>query len=375
MATKFDISIKEVEKIPFSGIQSSKLILELGGNDINTVITNTLIRVSLDDIPTYAFPEDAMTIEYDDSIFNQDYMKLRLSQLPIFNIENEMFYLSPKYYQNINYGNKKREKSPDEKHQIEIIISSHNNTLDEMNVTTNDIKFIQDGIELKDKYDKDNPILLIQLKPNQTFKGTLRSAIGIGEKSDIWAAASNACHDDETVPNKILLKLASQGQMDEYEILVKACRYIKFKLSLIEDDIKKKIQEKKLDEKYDIHLDLENEDHTMGQLITNILQDNKDVIYAGMEKPDHLVRRVIIKIGINETVKLPLDVLFNNFMTLYKLFDHLEDIFWKLGAKYIKLQKSTNKSNENTVESSDSDTNDNIVIQSRKGKNKTNKAT
>lgn len=355
MATKFDINVKQHKKIPFEGLQSSKLTLEFSGKDINTVITNTLIRVALDDIPTYAFPEDGMIMEYNDSIFNNDYMRQHLAQLPIFNIENELFYLAPKYYQDVNYANLKREKHPKEKN-IEIVVSSHNDTLDEMNVTSNHIKFIQDGTEIKDKYDKDNPVLLIQLKPNQTFKCVLRATLGIGEKSDIWSAASNAFHDDQTIPDKILLTLASQGQMDEYEILVKACKYVKFKLGLLEEDIKKRIQEKKIKDTHDILIDLENEDHTIGQLITDGLQDHRDVIYAGMAKPDHLVRRILIKVVISETVKNPINVLFDTFNKLVKLFDHLEATFWKLGNKYIKLPKdlapnSTNKDSEVSSES------------------------
>jgi DNA-directed RNA polymerase alpha subunit len=69
----------------------SRLEFELTG--INHTIVNTYRRVILSDIPIYAF--DNITITENTSVFNNNYMKLRLRNLPVIGIHSDTAFYVP----------------------------------------------------------------------------------------------------------------------------------------------------------------------------------------------------------------------------------------------------------------------------------------
>src|SRR5579885_2835589 len=130
-----DIKITQLHKQEFKNLQSSQLIIEISGKSVNSALVNTFRRISYDYIPTYAFPTESIYIEKNTSIFNNDYMKLRLSQMTIPNIVNKIYYLEDKYWKNIKYDNPERDKHPNDKKILEFYVNAINNTNEIMNVT------------------------------------------------------------------------------------------------------------------------------------------------------------------------------------------------------------------------------------------------
>ena len=59
------------------------------------------------------------TDNHNTSIFNNDYMRLRLAQLPILNTECDVIDLEPKFWQTIDYSDPKRERHEKEKNIVE----------------------------------------------------------------------------------------------------------------------------------------------------------------------------------------------------------------------------------------------------------------
>lgn len=53
---------------------------------------------------------------------------------------------------------------------------------------------------------------------------------------------------------------------------------------------------------------LDDEDHTIGNMITNFLRKNKEVVFAGYEKPHPQVKHIKIRIDVVEGVE-PMKVL------------------------------------------------------------------
>jgi len=81
----YDIKIKLLEHVDeIDGYETSYCKLNMSGRLINTVIVNTLRRVILTLIPTYGFNTENINITKNTSIFNNDYMRLRLSNFPIY---------------------------------------------------------------------------------------------------------------------------------------------------------------------------------------------------------------------------------------------------------------------------------------------------
>jgi len=329
---------------------SSKLVLEFKGKDNALVLLNTLRRVAMDDIPTYAFCSDMIKITDNTTIFNNDFMKLRLSQLPILDTELDIYYLDQIYWKEIDYSDPKRAKHSSEK-QIEIAVNIYNDTSNIRNVTTNDIHYYEEGKELN-KYNKNCPILLIQLRPAESFKCTLKAALGVGDRDNIWAAAGNVYYDDFTTDdikgesiendtNRINLTIESQGQYDEYILLIKCCNYVVKKLDDIKNELHKKFTSKEIKESQEIIIILDGEDHTMGQLLNYSFQNHPDIIYSGVAKPDHLVKSIRFKISCSDKIKTPLKPMYEQIEILKDIYLHFEKNLIKLSDK--KNIKSKNK--------------------------------
>lgn len=362
-----DIQVKEIKKVNYHVVEknlldnknnkdytfkvpiSSKLILEFSGQDNANVIMNTLRRVMLDNIPIYAFVSDLIKISENNSIFTNDYMRLRLSQLPILDTDLDIYSLDPIYWNNVDYSDPKRAKHPSEK-QIEIAVNVYNDTNYIKNITTNDTHYYEDGVEVQ-KFNKECPLLIIQLRPAETFKCTLRAALGVGERNNIWASAANAYYDDLTTDdinggfidnpnNKINFTVESQGQHDEYVLLIKACNFIVKKLGDIKNDLNKKFLSKEIKESNEIIIVLDGEDHTMGQLMNYSFQNHPDIVYSGVSKPDHLVNSIKFKISCSEKIKSPFKPIFEQINLLEEIYLHIEKILIKLNSKYTEKNKS-----------------------------------
>ena len=77
------------------------LKLDISGERINYTVMNSLRQACIGYIPTYAFHHDKIKIikksNEKKSIYDDTYMKCRLSQLPIRNINCGVQYLEQKY--------------------------------------------------------------------------------------------------------------------------------------------------------------------------------------------------------------------------------------------------------------------------------------
>ena len=303
--TKTDIKVTELSYVKRHKYISSHLTLNISGKSINHSIINSLRRVMLNNIPIHAFPPEMMTIEENTCVaFNNQYMKLRLSGLPIYNLKTDVFYLPENYWKNINFADPNRIKHPDEK-PIDIYINVHNNSNQIKHVTTNDIKYYLDGDEIK-PYDENYPILLINLRPNDTFKCHMKAALCIGNNHTRWCAASNSWYDYDD-KNNFTFHIKSRGENDEYKLLNKACEYLLKKLKDIKNEFikKEKANEMMTDELNCLQIELEGEDHTIGELLNYEFQSHPKILYSGMIKPDLLIRTIIIKLQGSEKNIVP----------------------------------------------------------------------
>lgn len=333
MNNTIDIKVKEISKQEFKNLQSSQLIVEISGKSVSEVIVNTLRRLAYDYVPTYAFPSELITIDKNISIFDNDYMRLRLSEITVPNISNKVYFLEDKYWKDIDFANPNREKHPDDNKILELYVNATNETKENMNVTTEHVKVFENGVELKGKFDPKFPSLIIQLRPGGAFSARCVAACSIGKNNHIFSAAGNAFFDEsEQNPNSFNLTLESQGQMNEYEILYKSCLVMKEKLLQTKEIAKESINEFSGNE---LKLELKNEDHTLGYILNEFLQNNKEILYSGVAKPNPLADMMVITMIISpSSKKKPLIIFQETIDNLIKLFDNIREQIKKLG--YIK---------------------------------------
>lgn len=341
----YDISIEEVEKKETDGLDYSALKLKLKGKQVNENLVNTLRRAMLNNIPTYAFASECIQIEKNTSVYNNDQVRIHLTQLPVLRTIVNLSYLEDKYWLDVNYASADREKHPAEQN-IEIYVSATNTDDTIKYVTTNDIQYYENNMKIENKYNKQFPIVLIKLRPREIFKCKLKAVLGTGETNAIWAGAGNVYYNFSD--HEALMNIESLGQFDEYELLWKATRFMQAKMR----DLKRVIYDKyenniaKNDALQLVELILDNETHTIGNMLIEFLQDRDDVVFAGFGKQHELVKQITVNIKYKNAIKNPLDPIMESIDKVVSIMEYLEKKIFKLGGKYIKAQSDEVETSE-----------------------------
>lgn len=313
------MKIKTISKQSFDGYAKSQLVLEL--SDTTSTVVNTLRRAVMLYVPTYAFPNEGIEIDKEGStkrIFDNDYMSLRLSQITLQNLDGVPDYLPEKYWKGVDYSDPDREKHEDDTALFDMYISVLNKTNDVLNVTTDSkfVKVFRDGEEIKKPFGDIAPMLLIQLRKDEQFQCRMKAMLGVGFRNDIWSSVARAFFD-ETKPGTYKFTIESQGQFDETTALVKSCKIIKEKLKNTVQLIKATVSDKQI-----VVLRLKDEDHTLGNILNEFFQANKNISCSGISKPDQLVDEVIIEV---EGAKgSPINDILKSIDDASKLFDDIE---------------------------------------------------
>lgn len=331
---KIDINILQLQKREFGGFSNSLLKLEFSGESVNSSLVNTFRRCAYLYVPTYAFTSKSIYIEENTSIYNNDMLRLNFSQLTYPKLKNKFTIIPERYWKNIDYSDNQRERFKGDTINIDLYINVANKTSDIMNVTSNDFKIFENGnqIKLEDKFDVDNPHLLVKLKPGQSLKCKLVPVLGLGLSNCVWSAVGNSYYEDIN-EHKYILSLESQGQLDEYDILDKSCLILIKKLEDIKLIISEKYNNEELIKKSEIILRLENEDHTIGIFLNEYLQQNKNIKFSGCTKPDLLIREIVIKI-MSEKPNC-IKYIFETIDYCIQLINEIKKQINKLGHKYI----------------------------------------
>ena len=361
-----DIKIRQKGKKDYN----NRIELIIKGEDINYNIINTLRRSIEEYIPSYAFDPKDIIIDQNKnqsleakSIYNNDYMRLRLSLVPVLGVKNDISNIEKviKFEEEINKTiyDKKLEniellKQIEEKQLRErannlnmIINRTVNNTNKIMNITTDNAIFRYNTKIIPSPYNP--PLLLIKLKPGQEFGCKCYSTLDIPLRNAIYLSCS-LCAYERIDDNTFLFKLESLGQLSEKELLMRSCLIINNKIKLLKEVIIEKIKNYKaeiskdiynldtktesLSEELDTHLvngiiKLENESHTMGPLITRYLQEDKDILFAGYKIEQLLVKELKITYKTNgKNIINIFDKIFNKitdiYTNLYKQFESIK---------------------------------------------------
>tara|TARA_B110000208_G_scaffold25022_1_gene32170 strand:+ start:4258 stop:5184 length:927 start_codon:yes stop_codon:yes gene_type:complete len=268
--SNLDIKIKQV-----TYKEKNELHILFFGKDMNYVLMNTLRRLVIQHIPIYSFKRENIKITKNTSVFNNDTFSLRLSNIPIQNIKVED--LNDKYLDLFN----KFEINQEDFNNITLNLNKKNDGNNILNVTTDHCEFYDKNGKIGNIYKK--PVLLIKLKKNQEIKVSMVSELNIGLHHIIYSPVSICCYEEKN-DNEFLLKLESKGQMNEYQLLKKACDIFKIKCLNLKIQIKdmKDINDNKGE------LVFKNENHTIGNILSRYLQDHKNIVYTGY-KMDHLM--------------------------------------------------------------------------------------
>lgn len=275
---------------------NSKLDINIEGKDINYVVVSTLRRIIFSKIPIFSFTE--FEIKENTSIFNNDQIKLRLKNMAIIGVKNDLIFLN-------------EEESISSLKQLTMYINYQNTSENIYSVTTDDVQFYYGG----DKIDKlyKTPIPLIKLQKNQKIKLSAITTVSTEESSSLKSIFSpvSVCYYNEEKDNKFTFVIESRGQISEKEIFNRAIDNIVRDLDILYELIPDKNPQNS-------SLLLDNYDHTYGNLLARGLQDDNDIEFASYNMPHLLDNKIKINYNLKKgELKLVIKKIINDYKKLY----------------------------------------------------------
>jgi DNA-directed RNA polymerase subunit L len=345
------MQVKEVSNT-IDTYDSSCLQIEISGKNVCYQLINSIRKVCINQIPIYAFHHDKIKITHNSSVFDNSFMTCHLSQLPITKFNHNIKFLPAKYYEGVNFLEQKIERYIEDVYEINYSLKKKNNGPENLlNVTTNDLnisitntnheedKLVSNNIiPAKEKYSEKNPILLCQLRMGEEIEFSMKGVIATGELNSIFNASNT--YYKEIAPDKFLLSIESSGQLNEYEIIIRACEILIEKFKLIKEKLNTEQLSLIQSQNNSVILEILKEDHTCGGPLNWVLQNMENVLFSGVNKPDFLQKKVHILIQTEKNIK-PIDC-FN------KAIDQTIKIYEEYYNKFTELYKGKKTENKNT---------------------------
>ena len=274
----------------------------------NHVMVNTLRRIIFQNIPNFAFDPALLSFRKNTSIYNNDQMRLRMSVIPVLGLSNDEKCFNEFVENHYQYviNNEAEENIPilknkDDDEEAAIFKNEHsdtkieidnlvltlvcsvkhtNNSVDYLNVTTDECKFYINNKEIINPYK--TPLLLTKLRYNEEIDFSATSRMSIGIESPIWNVSGNCYFIENKIDEDYDFILENRGQLSEEDILLRAKYILIEKLKNIKSTIKGKTMEN------EGKLTIENDKFTIPALLNFYLQDHPDIEYSGY-RCDHLL--------------------------------------------------------------------------------------
>lgn len=294
--------------------------LRIKGKDINHVYVNTLRRVIMEDIPSYGISPDLINITNNTSVHNNDYIRNRLENFPLLGLT---FPLDLDEYNELRKYTRGIEDKKDEyvDNNINMFLDKKNDSDSILNVTTDDMEYYINDKKVDSIYKK--RMLICKLKKDEGLTLSIKVDKGVGLNHSRYSVAH--VYYEEKDNNNYLLTIEPKGQLEIKEILQRSCEILKYKLN----SIMEKLNNSKFERSNNGIIVLNNEDHTLGNLITYRLQENKDIKYAGYQLEHLLIKDVEIKYNVKGDILIK-DIIDKELKFLIKYYENLGKEFSKL---------------------------------------------
>lgn len=357
-------------KLSVKELDGDDATYKISGSNVTPLIINTLRQVIMKELPAYGIYRSGINITKVPATIDADGLRAMLMMLPVKKITPKVNFLAVKYYPYVsgNYGSIKPDSHKEIKHdplddiKLEYVINiAHTGRQKMLDVTTNDIKIYQDDKEIKNPYDREQPILITRLKRGETFKCQILPNLGIPRLHNCWSSVGT-CYFKELAENDYEFVIESLGGMMPDVILDRTCDNIIHKLNFYLQKITEKSDQKNVDTKLTLNLD--DEDHTFGAIMTEAFQLHPKVIRAGYLMDHPQVRQIKIDIETKQV---------NCIKVISEALNYLISVYQKL-KQQIKKKRSkvviedTEEQNEEVVSERVTDLSAHVTKKSSKKK-------
>jgi DNA-directed RNA polymerase subunit L len=309
----------------------SRVDLKFKGEDVNHIITNSIKRIVQSDIPIFAFNNFDITLNT--SIFNNNYIKNHIQNIPVWGIENNIEeYIEKKkediipeeeYSETTGLVNDDIELSVDKNFDVSSInsltmyVDFKNTTKDIAAVTTEHCKFYYKEGVIKSPYK--NPVQIVKLQPGQEIKLSVKADLGTEEISSIYSATS-VCFFKENKDDYDFI-IESIGQITEKRILLLSLQILKKKLQKFNQNLPK-------NKGMEGVIIVDDEDHTLGNIISYGMQNHSAVRFCGYNTPHPLNKQIKFHYKLDSG---NLNSVIKDVIVYYEnIFDNIKDSITKL---------------------------------------------
>lgn len=332
------INVKLINKEEDLG--NSRLEFKLAGSNINYIVANTIRRLTLSCIPIYAFNE--FKFDKNTSVFHNNYLKLRLRNMPVWGIDNTVEFVDTiketvvNEEKDYNYNEEEddvvidvdKQLNSSTLKQLTMYVTAKNKTNEITTVTTADAKFYCDEKQINTPYKVGIPI--VKLQPGQEIAFSAITQLGVEEKDTMFTPVCISVYK-QVKEDEFDFVIESRGQITEARIIEVALINVERKLkNIIKLMNEKKSEEsiKKIEMETDGMIVLFNEDNTMGNLISRGLQQHNSVEFAGYNLPHPLAKKVNIhyKLKSGASIKKVMEDVVDYYI---ELFEEIGKIFSK----------------------------------------------
>jgi DNA-directed RNA polymerase subunit L len=299
-------------------VLNSRLEFNISGNNINEVYLNSIRRTVFSDIPIYVY--DDIKINKNTSVFHNNYLKLRIKNIPVLGIKNNNLFFKESDDKNLNEDYDDQLDFQDNLdfsinenvnisslNQLTMYLEKTNDTNEIITATTADAKFYIAQKNIPSPYK--TPIPIVDLQPSQEITLTAVTKLGIEKKSSIYSPVSVNFYK-KNKENDFDYILESRGQLSETRILEVALE----NLNKLLEELSEKIPEGKgIEDK----LVIPNADHTLGNLISNAMYNHPSVTFSGYNMPHPLDEKIIINYKLkNGNLKKIMKEVINYYINL-----------------------------------------------------------
>jgi DNA-directed RNA polymerase subunit L len=196
----------------------------------------------------------------------------------------------------------------------------YNNTDEIVTVGTDDCKFYYIEKQISSPYPKNIPI--IKLQPKQKFKMSAITELGIEEINSIYSPVSIFAYKQIT-DDHFLAMIESRGQLDEKKII----QYAYDNIKMILDNFLQLIPEDNNNSSGKFQMN--NGDHTLGNLIAEGLQSHKHIKFGGYNCPHLLDKKIIFHYELNDEPSKQQKVI-NIKQIMTEIVNNYQDVFFKI---------------------------------------------
>ena len=311
-------SIKIKKKLWDKTPLESRLEFNMTGKNITHTILNSIKRSVQSYVPIYSFTD--FTINKNNSIYNNNYLKQYIRNLPVVGIKNNQeIYVPPKKKSEEEEFDESMGIIPDNidmsvenqvnsssLNQLTLYLDYTNNENTNVTVTTEDAQFYL--LEKKIKSPYVNPVPLIKLQPKQTITLSAVSTLGTEQVNPIFSPVSICCYREHD-ENDYTMFIESRGQINEKRIISIAI----LNLLKILDDFNKLVPDNK---GMKGEIEIPDADHTLGNLLSDGMSLHPSVIFSGYNMPHPLDNKIVVhyKLKNGNLKKVIKDVI--NYYTL-----------------------------------------------------------